>query len=381
MVENIYIDESSNTFAGLRESIIELYSKIFEYQARLASYLGKNTLRRFGINVLELGGWTELSSTIETLDQNCQKHMKLYDVQFQQHQNESLISLFEEQARRLDNIRQEIDKHGDYDSQSDKILSWVSKVDPFDDHQEVREKLGDNHFASGQWLFTNRVYGDWNGASDGTLTMYGSIGTGKSSLVSILIEQLLDGSPSCVAFYYCTRSPASVDVEQLSNATVRIIVQSVLRQLAIARDGRTVSATIVERYERRTQNSRRTFRPSMLDLVDTLVDIIDETPSTIIVIDALDECLHSKELLDFFAKILERTRKLRLFLSTRPHFRVHQHLTKSTSMEITDHTDQDIYQYIKSELLQPLSRTVRKVPSQIQAQRLCRILHEQAAGM
>lgn len=199
--------------------------------------------------------------------------------------------------------------------------------------------------------------------------------------MSILIENLLDTSPYHVAFFYCSRSIDSGGSQLIENDRIRATFQCILRQLAIAENGRTMSATISDLYERRRQSSRKKFRPSIKDLADVLVEIIDNSPGTVLLIDALDEFEFYRELLGFLCAISERTQNLKLCFSARPHIYVSQSFEKVIDIEISDHTDQDISGYLTNELSINHRQKTRKVPNQKQASELYKLLSGQATGM
>lgn len=87
--------------------------------------------------------------------------MILYGIKSQQRGTIYLKDLVEDQAKKLKEISRMISQQRDEEGKVDKMLAWVSDLDAFDDHLEVRERLGDGYLTSGQWLFHIPAYKDW----------------------------------------------------------------------------------------------------------------------------------------------------------------------------------------------------------------------------
>ena len=376
IVEAIHFDPSSMTFFKLKDAVVDLYSKIFEFQALLADYLGKNTLRRFGINSLQLGGWLDLTQAISSADVIAQGWIKLHDSENTQIGIRNLADLMVEWRKDLETIAYNLTQHENQRAKTYQVLSWISDYDVFEDHVDRRERIGDAYLSSGQWLYRTDEYKSWNRSASGMLLLRGSIGTGKSSLISITLEHLLNTSVRRVAFFYCSRSSTSTSNSQA-------VVLNLLRQLACAEDGHTLSSSILEKYERRTQMTLKQLRISRNDLLDLIADVLDEWPENIIVIDALDECEDPNDLLKFLNELLGRTQKLRFLFSTRPHIAAQPlitHADQIDEIDVADHTAEDIDEFLKTKL-NLHSRGERDMPSPHQATTLYNTLRELASGM
>ncbi len=77
-----------------------------------------------------------------------------------------------------------------------KILHWISKYIPGRHHHSilVEGKLGTDYADSGQWLFDHLKYFEWAQPEDtkpSSFWLCGSVGTGKMSMVSRVIESHL----------------------------------------------------------------------------------------------------------------------------------------------------------------------------------------------
>ena len=296
IVEAIRTDPSSTTFAKLKDAVVDLYSKIFEFQARLADYLGKNNVRRFGINSLQLGGWSDLTQAISSPDTTCQGWIRLHDSKNTQTGIRALADLMMEQRKGLEAIAYKLALLDDQRAVTYKILSWILDHDAFEDNYDERDRIGDAYLLSGQWLYRTDEYKSWDQSHSDVLILQGSVGTGKSSLISIILEHLLNTSARRVAFYYSSHS--STDA-----SNYQAMVLSLLCQLDCGKDGYTLNSIILDKYERRTQRPWKQLNVLRNDLLDLVVDVLDESPEATIVVDALDECADPNDLLKFLNEL------------------------------------------------------------------------------
>lgn len=379
-MEQVYLDPQSKAFGKLRESIVDLYSKIFEYQARLANYFGKNTLRRFGINALQLGGWSEFQVGINDADKICQDFMAIHDSEMAKQAFQNLVTLLGEVGKKLDEAQRLREER-----RLDAVLSWISDRDAFDDHVAVQSELGDEYFTAGEWLVRGDDIRKWQQTSQPVFVLRGGVGTGKSSLVSILIEHLLFTSSSRLAFYYCSRGRDWKSEESRRLDIMCSILLCLLRQLCYTESPLEVRSIMVDEYEGRSRANRTRLRLSEQDLSDIFVDVIEACQGATIIVDALDECCVYQDLLTFLAKVAKRsTHRLRLFLSAREGVHIEstfsEYGVELVEMRVEDHSHQDIMAYLDFEIFRSQRRS-GKVPTDEQAKELRSLLQERASGM
>jgi len=181
----------------------------------------------------------------------------------------------------------------------------------------IRAKLGSSYSRNGRWLVEYRSdYVQRREATAGTLWLKGTVGTGKTSLVSIVIEDLGEKFESdSLAFFYCGGLTATKS-EPLT------VLRSLLAQLACSDNGIDISEHVRHLYESREQRLQRTNpRADVRDCTELLSKVVQERVSAIIVVDGLDECSRPMELLDSFSKIIAEigndNAQLRIFLSSR----------------------------------------------------------------
>ena len=172
-----------------------------------------------------------------------------------------------------------------------QILDWLSPVRVIEHHERHSEARLP---GSGTWLFDRREYLDWqNSSASSTFLLCGLPGSGKSSLSSGVVDSILNQSsrqtcPALLAYFYCSKNPAQVELSEPCE-----IMRNVVRQLAISNlSKRSINLAIMTEYEQReTKDKLEGFdvtRLSLKDSVRLVLEIIGSDPA-IIVLDAIDE--------------------------------------------------------------------------------------------
>lgn len=165
------------------------------------------------------------------------------------------------------------------DVNRDRILDSISTI-PYRQHQTKvnRQVLP----GTGKWLLDHQVVRKWfSSSASEILWLHGIPGSGKSSLVSVVVERLIaesTKSPSShPVYFYCNRNPAEKE-----RADPTHILRSLLKQLST----KALPSCVVDKF-----NRERSLQS--LDLgatVDLIKAIIETRTITYIVLDALDEC-------------------------------------------------------------------------------------------
>lgn len=113
-----------------------------------------------------------------------------------------------------------------------QLLQWLSPVS-FSSHHKRYSK--NTLSGSGQWLLNHDRYLHWrNTSSSSIFLLHGILGSGKTSLASIVVNSFLressaHASSASLAYFYCTRSSAKAE---RSNSDK--IMRSILRQLTVS---------------------------------------------------------------------------------------------------------------------------------------------------
>lgn len=188
-----------------------------------------------------------------------------------------------------------------------EILDWMSPVKYTKHHRKYSEK---RLLGTGEWLLKHQKYLDWKSSSvSSILLLHGVPGSGKSSLVSAIIDSFgglnaSDASTAPFPYFYCSRNAA-----ENGCGDAQEVLRSILRQLSRADSSRsTIHNAVLAEYERREVDARLIGHDieklNVQECVRLILDISASNPITII-IDAIDEIQSSEmhQLLDALKQI------------------------------------------------------------------------------
>ncbi|KAK1773860.1 hypothetical protein QBC45DRAFT_62980 [Copromyces sp. CBS 386.78] len=176
------------------------------------------------------------------------------------------------------------------------------------DHQRILQKRAAN---SGEWVFASPGYRAWhksNISGSRVLYVHGKPGGGKSTLMSTVIEKLLDSKPAgvAVAFFYFRHSQ---DNENTSRGTFDNLLRALLYQLIDQNPDLTDSITNMSGNDRLRLDSTSVLQ----DLVRKAVG----THMTYLVLDGLDECQSDEErnIIEWLLGLVQSVLGLRVMLA------------------------------------------------------------------
>ncbi|KAF2685391.1 hypothetical protein K458DRAFT_388272 [Lentithecium fluviatile CBS 122367] len=130
---------------------------------------------------------------------NAKNHVKSMD----------LLARIDEPLRRMDDGLKNI--HDNLQaSKRAEIVRWLSPEPYIQHHKQTRQGI---LTKTRQWLLSDPIFKKWKDDSASTvLWLYGIPGSGKSKLVSMVIEDALArykaGDSPHPVFFYCSRNPA-----------------------------------------------------------------------------------------------------------------------------------------------------------------------------
>ncbi|KAK4169609.1 hypothetical protein QBC43DRAFT_351643 [Cladorrhinum sp. PSN259] len=213
-----------------KKSVKDLYKKILEYQVLSIDYFGKSTLRRLGKNVLSSTEWADMPATLSELDRDTQRALQFLGQNVQIGSLSAIQEFLEQQKRDIDVLI----KRGvaDRDKVAD-VIRWVTLISVERDHLDVRKKLGEDHFSSGHWYLEEGKAKKWKMWMQGSQCMWlrGGVGTGKSSLTSILFEDLVRSPDGVIAVFYCSRKEDKNSDAPTARLTSRNDTENILRSI------------------------------------------------------------------------------------------------------------------------------------------------------
>ena len=366
---------------GFRRVLIKLYAKVFEYQAKAACYLSRGTLARFLRNVPKVDNWTELHQEILQIDNECKEYRLLFDSVSLDKKLHTVIEGMQKQENKLLERYVEQEKK---EKAACRVLQLISNVSVEQDHDDVRNRLGSHYSGSGQWLLDSQKYLEWCNGPPSVLWLRGTVGVGKSSLTSIVIQQCLANAvDERVAFFYVSQQHGeAVDV-----------FRSLLAQMSsemngsLAKPMRTwielhfgYSAVCTGELPSPDVPSP-TRKPSLGECVELLIELAKLTGKVTWVVDALDECHNPHELMECLNVTQRDASNVKIFLSSRRDIDVPR-THNFADLKLVEDFDSslDMETFIKHEVDLP-SRRDRSGMTAVQASQLCSLLLSRAEGM
>lgn len=350
---------------NFEKSILDVYMNILMYQATAACHFSRSTLPRMVANITTTNDWTGMLKKLQSADANCQSFVSIKSTEqllkqirlIPEGYDRKLFDDWKENQTKSDEIlRQWIDNRlrqsEDQQEENQKTVRWISDTRVGEDHAAARERLGSSYWNSGQWLLNppgdqKSSLEDWKLSGNGQLWLCGSVGTGKTSLMSILIDDLIRNQPQIrLAFCYCSKNSAM-------NTPVEIL-KSLLAQLSWTTNGFDIAEDIRKIYVQRATGLSRDSSLSVSECVDLLATLIRKFGPTIIVIDALDECKSPMELLRKLSELGDKTQELKFLFSSREGVQVTRIFPGAQLVSIDSHKSlEDIERYITTELSRP----------------------------
>ncbi|KAF2838813.1 hypothetical protein M501DRAFT_934397, partial [Patellaria atrata CBS 101060] len=318
-IEEFYLQIDSQATGELERAIVKLYAAILTYLSETKHYLEEGTAKRF----LKSGiiNQDSLEPHLNAIEEENQKARRCMDV------------VARHASKRID------------------ILRWLS-TEPYEQHHvQTKEGLLS---GTGQWLLSDPVFEKWkNESASSILWLRGVLGTGKSKLVSIVIEDAKRSfeagySPQPV-FFYCSRNPG-----EPTRSDPKEILASLARQLSCFEPGKALLKPTVELYEKKAANAFASGSVELSESCTLIMKLIEQYPQTTIVIDALDECDPRKRrhLLKAFEQILRDSSGLvKIFMSSRNDHDIVSRLERYPNLEIeSNRNSDDIARFVKNEI-------------------------------
>ncbi len=346
----------------VENALVDLYAKILEYQAVAGCFFSKRTLARYGRAVPKFDDFIGILKEVEDLDNDCTKLIKYLKL-------ESILDKAEEMLAKLQS----------QSNMNEKAIQWLSGVNYGVDHDRARQKLGSTYTKTGQWLLQGTSYLNWK--YDGCLSpsafwLRGPVGTGKTSLTSIVIQEHLEelkaSAQERLAYFYCSEreQPPTTSLE---------VIRSLLAQLSWNSDGVTIADAVKGLYTSANHISGA-GRPDIEQCLDLVQIVASACPKVTIIIDALDECADSWTLLSSLEIVGKRLQNnIALFVSSRMNVAVSEYFPQCITIGPESNTG-DIENYIQTEMAIPHQRLLEGNHSRLE-QRLARVLTARSENM
>ncbi|CUS14176.1 unnamed protein product, partial [Tuber aestivum] len=206
-----------------------------------------------------------------------------------------------------------------------RIQSWLSPLEPYRRHQDVRNRRLD---GVGDWVLQRNEFESWCESQDSpvnpTLLCYGGQGVGKTYISSLVIDTLREkarGQNIAVLPLYC-------DYQARKDQLAVNLIGGLLKQVALG--ATRIPGEIQSAFEESQQEGGQSLR--LPDMVKLFVKVIRPIERVYICVDAVDELLPGDRsgFLRALQKIIQDAPNTRLFITGRPYIRgeLDKHLAK-----------------------------------------------------
>lgn len=230
----------------------------------------------------------------------------------------------------------------------ENMLKWLGATDTSAKHQTVKRRRSPN---TGQWIFQDKCYKQWENDVSPVLWAQGKPGAGKSTLMSCIVDKLKAdaGRGEGVASFYCDYSQTS-DVQ-----TPEAILASFSYQLLRRLDSIPVEVNSI--YHR---HRRENTRPDLNEHVEILKHISTAFSKVWLLIDALDE--FGPDCRDDLARVIETLMTFtKVLVTSRPQSIDSENLEGHTLRCTISAQDEDLKVFIESRMA-TASRGIRESP-------------------
>lgn len=202
----------------------------------------------------------------------------------------------------------------------------------------------------------SRVAGNWQKQARVSIFIPPKNSSSSLSNSSIVIKDAVDkfkgGLASLPAYFYCSRNAAEPE-----RSDPKLILASIVRQLACAQPGSPLFPPAVGKYEEARSTGSSWKSPlgtlSLDESCELILQLVDHRDMTTIVIDALDECdvKMRSELLDALQTILQDAESLvKIFVSSRDDGDIKHRLQDFPNLAIESGRNlDDISTFVRSE--------------------------------
>ncbi|KAF4436368.1 hypothetical protein F53441_13284, partial [Fusarium austroafricanum] len=236
------------------------------------------------------------------------------------------------------NIRQD---NREAAEQKRRILQWLSPVDPSISHHAA---LKIHRAGTNDWFLSREEFNNWKQAKNSVLWLTGIPGSGKTILMSTVINSLQEcdneKAYASVAYFYCDfRNPDTRDSLNL--------LGSLIAQICSQFD--SFPKELEEAFERSGTSGLSSSRHRNLHTFSEILMLLTSQHRVAILVDALDECERQLDILKLFSRLGTQGNPLNLLFSSRDEVEIREMLSDFPRIRldaVCDCLDRDIGCYI-----------------------------------
>ena len=325
------------------QAVVELYSKIFEYQARLLCFLSQRSPERGFRGTLKLDDWEGMLQKVQTSDNKCTRYCELYDrdEERRRYEEEScyMLKSIDIQKRVLKMLEtSQAQRHQDRrDDQEAELLETLAS-----DYKSDKDLVSTRVPRTCEWFFEDDRFLEWRDSNFSRLLWVSAgPGCGKSVLARALIDERrvctnTMASTVCYFFFKDGQEHRTRGANALG---------ALLHQLF---ENSTLITHALSSYRSYGKKLRDTFSELWEILVKSAED--SEAGEIICVLDALDECEKNarnqliEKLVHFFSQgesCQNPSLKLKFLVTSRPYDDLEQNFQRLSGVSTYVHFDGD----------------------------------------
>ena len=307
-VEVDYVSGRYGINGNFEKRLVALYRAVAVFYIKATCYFAKSTPFRTIRGIVEADAWKHTLDSIKSTESECDRFVTMMGL------SKSL--------ERIDKVLEDLSRIEFRDLIKDVEKWLIPDVDVGRQHQAKRPKLASGYDKAGSWLLDSPKFKSWEAGAEGAeqLWINGAVGTGKSSLVAIIVDRMR--ARDNVAFYYCTVNTigaANLSKASGDDASVTQVLRGLLGQLAMSSDGKRIAEEIEVAFDQASQPGALGRVPlGLKDAKGLLVKIINARRTATIIIDGLDEMSEYSLLLRTLKDVNDRvdSNGLRLLLAS-----------------------------------------------------------------
>jgi hypothetical protein len=338
--EQVYMSKEVNVqqepILQLREALLKLYTAILLFLVNAVELSLQPTMKRFLKTAFVTNRFQPLIKGIGDLEKEVFNW-------------ERIVQRSDGKARYLE-LRKLLGGYNDFleSNKRKKMLDWISTFSYAAQHSDLEETRLE---SSGGWMLAKPEFLDWQQLNASSLLwLRGDAGSGKTNLISMVISNQLK-SPminpeEAFAFYFCSRTSRAGKGEDIKD-----LLLSLLRQLSSPVVGLPLKKSVVAAYDERVISDHVSTRLTLRECKELILDLVtNHYQTTILIIDALDECefRQRSELIKFLKLLSDHiTTHVKILVSSRNDPDLYELLQDQRNLFIdaTDNTD-DIKLYV-----------------------------------
>jgi N-terminal domain of NWD NACHT-NTPase len=377
LAENEYLPRKETNSIFSKE-VMGLYVSIFKYQASVSIYFTKSTFARLRSNIIaEKHSWQQALNEVKNERdktyislQSLGTHITLLKLKKLEDMTQSILQSMNDslqQARAQTLNRQQ-------------VVEWISPINVFLDHLDVRQSLGGDYSNTGHWLLNDNVeFRDWKSSGNGAILLQGAVGSGKSCLTSIVVQDFLENSQQPLAFFYCSSGSLNLSHPRATGSVSISIIRCLLAQYATMPDG-SIAEPLQSLFNGSEKQGKGDCDSTLEAIISLFLEVLELQPKAqfTLIIDALDECTDYYKLLESIKEIVSCDADVRIFITARLDIEIHPPLSISPKLIVNESNSVDINAYIEKEVSKRYSGSGM---TEEQAKRLTELLQKNSEGI